>query len=129
MHVFNITIVWLLFEVCCPNRECFTHGDVIITNEGCKFWLSLILMAIEQWGFFNVLHLLWQGSSVYNGLSKDPWHPRRYWAFSSWVATTLFNDLDLSRLEFDHMKHTLNFDITHVQLKLLKSNVFETEKR
>ena len=29
--------------------------------------LCLALMAIEQWGFFSVPHLLWQGASIYNG--------------------------------------------------------------
>ena len=31
-----------------------------------NFDLSLAVMAIEQWGFFRVSHLLWHGASVYN---------------------------------------------------------------
>ena len=30
------------------------------------------LMVIEQWGFFNVLHLLWHGPTVYNGHLRVP---------------------------------------------------------
>ena len=40
-----------------------------------NFYLSSALMAIEQWGFFSVLHLLWHGSSaykVYNGHLRRP---------------------------------------------------------
>ena len=29
-------------------------------------------MAIEQWGFFSVPHLLWHGASVYNGQLRGP---------------------------------------------------------
>ena len=32
-----------------------------------NFDLCSALMAIEQWGFFNVPHLLWHGPTVYNG--------------------------------------------------------------
>ena len=31
-----------------------------------NFYLCSALMAIEQWGFFSVPHLLWHGASVYN---------------------------------------------------------------
>ena len=34
--------------------------------------LCSALMAIEQWGFFNVPHLLWNGASVYNGHLRGP---------------------------------------------------------
>ena len=37
-----------------------------------NFDLCSALMAIEQWGFFCVLHLLWQGVSVYNGHLRGP---------------------------------------------------------
>ena len=29
-------------------------------------------MAIEQWGFFSMLHLLWHGAFVYNGHLRGP---------------------------------------------------------
>ena len=35
--------------------------------RAANFDLCSALMAIEQWGFFSVPHLLWQGVSVYNG--------------------------------------------------------------
>ena len=34
--------------------------------------LCLALMAIEQWGFFSVPHLLWHGTSVYNSHLRGP---------------------------------------------------------
>ena len=37
-----------------------------------NFELCLALMAIEQWGFFNVPHLLRHGSTVYNGHLRGP---------------------------------------------------------
>ena len=36
------------------------------------FGLCSALMAIEQWGFFYVPHLLWRGTSVYNGHLRGP---------------------------------------------------------
>ena len=37
-----------------------------------NFDLCWALMAIEQWGFFSVPHLLWHGASVYNGHLQGP---------------------------------------------------------
>ena len=37
-----------------------------------NFDLCSALMAIEQWGFFSVPHLLWHGASVYNGHLRGP---------------------------------------------------------
>ena len=37
-----------------------------------NFDLCLALMAIEQWGFFSVPHLLWHRTSVYNGHFRGP---------------------------------------------------------
>ena len=58
-----------LFGVYRPTPEYFTHIDTSpIIGEG-DFDLCLALMAIGQWRFFSVPHLLymWDGSSVYNG--------------------------------------------------------------
>ena len=38
------------------------------------FDLCSALMAIEQWEFFSVSHLLWHGTSVFIVISEDPWH-------------------------------------------------------
>ena len=35
--------------------------------RAAKFDLCPALVAIEQWGFFSVPHLLWHGASLYNG--------------------------------------------------------------
>ena len=37
-----------------------------------NFHLCSALMAIEQWGFFFVPHLFWQGTSVSNGHLRGP---------------------------------------------------------
>ena len=37
-----------------------------------KFDLCSALMAIDQWGFFSVSHLLWHGAYVYNGHLRGP---------------------------------------------------------
>ena len=40
--------------------------------RAANFDLCSALMAIEQWGFFNVLHLLRQGPTVYNSHLRGP---------------------------------------------------------
>ena len=58
-----------LFGVFRPTGEFFTHLE---TSSGCKFDLCSALMAIEQWGFHNVPHPLWHGSTVYNDHLRRP---------------------------------------------------------
>ena len=36
------------------------------------FYLCSVLMAIEQWGFFSVPHLMWYRASVYYGHLRGP---------------------------------------------------------
>ena len=40
--------------------------------RAANFDLCSAHMAIEQWGFFRVPHLLWHGASVYNGHLRGP---------------------------------------------------------
>ena len=40
--------------------------------KAANFDLCSALIAIEQWGFFSVPHLLWYGASVYNGDFQGP---------------------------------------------------------
>ena len=55
------------------SRIFHSFGDVtIIPVETANFALCSALMAIEQWGFFSVPCLLWQGASVYNGHLRGP---------------------------------------------------------
>ena len=51
-----------------PTRQFFT----IVGERLQKFHLCSAVMAIEQWGFFNVSHLLWHGPTVYNGHLRGP---------------------------------------------------------
>ena len=71
----NMTLSWkkegcfCLFGFFCPTREFFTQWHMEtspLSVQGCKFW-PLLILAIEQWGFFSMSHLLWDGVSVYNG--------------------------------------------------------------
>ena len=42
--------------------------------RAAHFDLYSALMAIEQWGFFSVPHLLWHGHPFIMVISEDPWH-------------------------------------------------------
>ena len=57
--IYFCLFVWALR----PTQEFFTH----YWWRAANFDLCLALMAIEQWGFFSVPHLLWHGATVYNG--------------------------------------------------------------
>ena len=50
------------------SRIFHSYGDVIVTGVR----LCSALMAIEQWGFFSVPHLMGDGASVYNGHLGGP---------------------------------------------------------
>ena len=41
-------------------------------QRAVNFDLCSALMAIEQWGFFSVPHLLWHRTSLYNGHLRGP---------------------------------------------------------
>ena len=40
--------------------------------RAANFDLCSAFIAIEQWGFFNVPHILWHGASVYNCHLREP---------------------------------------------------------
>ena len=46
-------------------RIVHSYGDVTITSEGLQF--SIFNSAIDEWGLFNVPHLLWHGPTFYYG--------------------------------------------------------------
>ena len=55
------------------SRIFHSYWVVTITDKrASKFDLCSALMAIEQWRFFSVLHVLWHGESVYNGHLRGP---------------------------------------------------------
>ena len=53
-----------------------------------NFGLCSALMAIEQCGFFSVLHLMWHDIPFIMVISKDPWHSRLAVKLSPPVFTT-----------------------------------------
>ena len=69
--------------------------------ENFDLWSAL--MAIEQWEYFSVPHLLWHEASIYNGLPRGPETliPTAE-RLSSGVVTNCLNDLGLLRLGFEH---------------------------
>ena len=59
--------------------------------KAANFDLCSALMAIEQWGFFNVPHLLRHGPNLYNGHLRGPVTLTSVCrAFGSWAVTTCF---------------------------------------
>ena len=62
-----------LFWVVRPTREFCTHLESsLVPVKGCIYELCSAFMAIEQWGFFSVPHLLWHGASVYDTHLRGP---------------------------------------------------------
>ena len=57
----------------CPTREFDTHMEIsTLSVKGYIYWP--ILIAIEQWGFFNVPHHCDTGQPFNILISEDPWH-------------------------------------------------------
>ena len=80
-----------------------SHGDITITGEGLQMSdLYLAFIAIQQWGLFNVPHLLWRGASVYKVFSEDSDTHTCCRAFSSGAVITCINDIGLSRPIFEN---------------------------
>ena len=96
------TFWFYLFGVYRPTREFFTHH---YRWRAANSDLCSACMAIEQWGFFSVPHLLWPGASVYNGHFQVPVtltpNAERL-EMERLLHCTCFNDLRLSRLGFEH---------------------------
>ena len=44
----------------------FKWDETLQLQEGCNFLPMLAIMAIEQWVFLSVSHVLWHGASIYN---------------------------------------------------------------
>ena len=62
-----------LFGVIHPTWEFFTHTEMSpYWWRAANFDLCSAIMAIEQWGFFSMPHLLWHRASVYNGHLRGP---------------------------------------------------------
>ena len=86
-----------------PTREFFTHSETSpMPVKGCNFDFCSALMAIEQLGFLSVPHLLWHVASVCNAHLRETDTHSCCTAFGSGAVTTIFYDLGLSRLGFEH---------------------------
>ena len=95
--------VWLfVWGFLSHSRIFHFYGDVIIALwRDANFDLCSALMAIEQWGFFSVPHLLWHRALVYNG---HLWGPVTLTPIAEHLALELsppfFTNLGLSWLGF-----------------------------
>ena len=92
---------------CVPLENFHSFGDVTIAAEGLQFFTNArhVQLAIEQWGFLSVPHLLWQGHPFNIVISEDPWHSNLKTlcrALRSGAVPTYFNNLGLSQLGFEH---------------------------
>ena len=92
-----VTVEGYSFEFC---EECLlvwglsSHARIFhsfsVTLKGCTFWHISAFMAIEQWRFFCLLHLMWHGTSLYDGHLRVPV-----------TVTTCFDDFGLQWRRFD----------------------------
>ena len=102
----EITFYCKCLLVCLGFFVPFENFSLIWRRHNCQwraanFYLCLAFMAIEQWGFFSVPHLMWHVASVYNG---HLWGPMTHLLQSIWygAVTTWFYDLGLLQLGFEH---------------------------
>ena len=73
VFLFCLFVCLFVWSFSYNSRIFYSFGDVTIAGEGLQILTySLAIMAIEQWGFFSMPHLLWHGTSVYNGHLRGP---------------------------------------------------------
>ena len=73
----------------------------------CECWptnvdLYSAIMAIEQWGFFNVHTYCDTGQVFIMVISENPWHSHLFRMFGSEAVTTCFKDEGRSRPPIEH---------------------------
>ena len=99
----SVCLFACLFGVFRPTGEFFTHLETSwLPVKGCSFWPILALIAIKQWGYLSVPHLLWHGASVYDGHLREPVKLTPISVFGSVADTICFNNFGMSRLGFEH---------------------------
>ena len=100
-----------MFSFVCSFKSSIFHsyGDVTITGEE----LQILTYTRHSWSFrcgiFSVQHLLWHGTSVYNGYLQGPVASHLLPSVWKWSCYYLFYDcLDRgSNPEFLHARQTL----------------------
>ena len=68
----TLNFIMIYLFVCLWVFVPFESFSLIWRRHNCRwraanFYLCSALMAIEQWGFFSVPHVMWHGASVYYG--------------------------------------------------------------
>ena len=78
VSILHVYVTFLLDSICCLGFFVSLENFSLIwrcyhcRRSAANFDLCSALMAIEQWGFLSVPHLLWYGASVYNGHLRRP---------------------------------------------------------
>ena len=86
--VTNGSFMFVVFRL---TREFFTHlGTSPLPWRGANFDLCSALMAIEQWVFFSVPHVMWHGHPFLMVISEDPWHSHLMPSVWQWSCHNLF---------------------------------------
>ena len=89
--------VFLVFSAFRPTVEFFTHMETSpLPVKGCKFDLYSALVAIEQWLFSTVSHLLWHRHPFKIVNSEITWHSYLLPNVCNRAVTTCLDDLGLS---------------------------------
>ena len=113
-----------------PTREFFSHIETLpLPAKGFKFWPNIGTIAVEQWRFFSMPHLLRHETSVYwsSPRTRDTHISCR--VFGSDVVTTCFNSLGPSQMEFEHQTFRVRGEhsnrLHHLRRRMLcHSNMF-----
>ena len=92
--------------------------------RAANFDLCSVLMAMEQWGFFNVPHLLWQGPTLY----KSHHTHTQCRAFGRKAVATFFLLLRWSNPDLPHVRWTISLYATAAVIRLICFTTFYSRK-
>ena len=104
-RIFALSLLYLIGDilfVCLGFFVPLQKFSLIWRRQHCRWWAAhfdrcLALLAIEQWEFFSVQHLLWNGA-----FPRTRYTHTYCGAFSSAAVTSCLYDLSLSRLGLKH---------------------------
>ena len=123
-----MTFLICFFGVFRPTQEFFTYMETSrLPVKGC---------ILDSWSLNSRGSLvcytsvvLWHGTSVYTGHLRGPVTHTYCCAFGSGAVTTCFNDLGLSRLEFEHPTFRLRGERSNRRGNLDRKRKFGQKKK
>ena len=109
--------VWVISS---HSRIFHSYGDVRYHYcwRAANFDQCSALMTIEQWGFFDVPHLLWHGASVYYGYLRGP---VTLISFADRLKVEL--SLPVFRLWFEHPTFRLRVELRFHSLNCIQPHL------